>query len=349
MVSESRVTSDAALILVLAGVEDLPGGLAFEGLAVLVLGSSWGDFARMVLGCDPVVDVKSVPSISSSRTLERDAALRSAWDVMRVPLSTLRLAASISLVTTSDFFRRMLFVLAVFLKSAAVVAVRGGLGGARGGVGATRLGGSGTTRGSLSLSWSRGPSTSVVSGVKVDFLASREYMFSFAYVLDRVGYGKLVLDALADPREPLRSISGTTAILCDLDVCDVDEVRRRSLDERSRGRSPSMSSSLEDEERVLRDLVLRWRSRSLSLLLGLVRSRSGSFFRRRCESDELNISMTRGGVALGVTVSRDGLGRLLRRDHSSAARGAFDWVCGAGRSRGCAYQRSRPPSICSVG
>jgi hypothetical protein len=48
----------------------------------------------------------------------------------------------------------MLFALAVFLRSAAVVAVSGGLGGARGGVGATRLGGCGATRGSSSFSCS---------------------------------------------------------------------------------------------------------------------------------------------------------------------------------------------------
>lgn len=40
MVSESRVTSDAALLFVLTGVEDLPGGLALDGLDVLVLGGS---------------------------------------------------------------------------------------------------------------------------------------------------------------------------------------------------------------------------------------------------------------------------------------------------------------------
>lgn len=245
--------------------------------------------------------------------LERDATRGPAWDVMRVPLSTLRLAASISLVTVSEFFRRMLFALAVFLKSADVVAVSGGLGGARGGGGATRLGG-GTTCGSLSLSW---PLASVASGASVDFLrsnSSREYMFSFAYVLDKVGYGKLVLEPFTEPMEPLRSISGTTAILCDLEDCDNDEVRKRSLEGRSLGRSPSVSSSLEAEERGLRVLVLLWRS--LSLLLGLLRSRSGSFLRRRCESDELNISMAWGGSIPWCDCEPGRLGKLLRTSHS---------------------------------
>jgi hypothetical protein len=77
-----------------------------------------------------------------------------------------------------------------------------------------------------------------------------------ACVLDRVGYDKLILDEFAEPREPLRSISGTMAILCDFVDCDDDDVRMRSPDGRSRGRSPSVSSSLEVEERVLRDLEL---------------------------------------------------------------------------------------------
>jgi len=81
-------------------------------------------------------------------------------------------------------------------------------------------------------------------------------MFSFACVLDSVGYDRLLLEAFAEPSEPLRSISGTTAILCDLDDCDDDDVRMRSPDGRSRGRSSSASSSLEAEERVLRDLEL---------------------------------------------------------------------------------------------
>jgi len=69
--SESNVYSDGALVLaltgvdvltgveVLPGVDDLAGGRVFDGLAVFVLG---GDFARMVLGCEPVVEVRSVPS-----------------------------------------------------------------------------------------------------------------------------------------------------------------------------------------------------------------------------------------------------------------------------------------------
>ena len=53
-------------------------------------------FCLTVLGWLPVVDVRSVPSASSSRTLERDAVKRGSG-VMRVPLSTLRRPASISL------------------------------------------------------------------------------------------------------------------------------------------------------------------------------------------------------------------------------------------------------------
>lgn len=83
--------------------------------------------------------------------LERDAARGPARDVMRVPLSTLCLWGSISLCSSSAFFRRMLFALAVFLRSAPVVAVSGGDGGARGGVGATRLGACGAMAGSMSV------------------------------------------------------------------------------------------------------------------------------------------------------------------------------------------------------
>ena len=106
----------------------------------------------------------------------------------------------------------MLFTLAVFLKSALVVAVRGGLGGARGGGGGARLGCCG-----CSSSLSGEASTSVGSGVKADFLlslVSRAYMLSFAYVLECEGYGKLILDdVFSEPNEPRRPISGTTAIL----------------------------------------------------------------------------------------------------------------------------------------
>jgi hypothetical protein len=96
----------------------------------------------MVLGCEFVVEVRSVSSyLSLSLMLERDATRGPAWDVViRVPLSTLRLPSSISLAMVSESFRWILFALAVFLKSAAVVAVSGGLGGARGGVGAVRDG-----------------------------------------------------------------------------------------------------------------------------------------------------------------------------------------------------------------
>jgi len=121
-------------------------------------------------------------------------------------------------------------------------------------------------------------------------------MFSLLYVLEKEGYGKLVRDPFSDeavPTEPLRSISGTMAIFCDLGVDD-DAVRMRSRDECSRGASPS--SSLDAEERVLRtpddrDFDLDFRcslsfslSRSWSFDFGLLLS----FFRRR-GSDELNI------------------------------------------------------------
>jgi hypothetical protein len=59
----------------------------------------------------------------------------------------------------------MLLALAVFLRSAAVVVVSGGLGGARGGVGAMRLGGRGGARSSPSSS------ASVGCGVMVEFRA----------------------------------------------------------------------------------------------------------------------------------------------------------------------------------
>jgi hypothetical protein len=81
-------------------------------------------------------------------------------------------------------------------------------------------------------------------------------MLSLACVLDSVGYDRLVFEALAEPREPRRSISGTTAILCDLDDCDDEDVRMRSTNGRSRGRSPSGSSSFEVDERDLRVLLL---------------------------------------------------------------------------------------------
>jgi hypothetical protein len=291
--SESRVYSDGARVFFfLTGVDDLAEERALDGLEVLVLVGSLGDFARTVLGCEPVVEVRSVPSKSPSLMLEREAARGPAWEVMRVPLSTLCLWGAMSRCSSSAFFRRMLFALAVFLRSAAaVVAVSGGLGGARGGVGATRLGGCGTTRGLLSFS----SLTSVGCGVMVAFRrtgSSREYMLSFACVLDSVGYDRLMRDELAEPTEPRRCISGTTAIFCDLVDCDDDDVRMRSPDGRSRGRSPSGSSSREVEERVLRALELLWRSlsrslsrsRSLSLLLGLLES---FLLRRRDASGEL--------------------------------------------------------------
>jgi hypothetical protein len=116
-------------------------------------------------------------------------------------------------------------------------------------------------------------------------------MLSFACVLESVGYDKLEREAFAELMELRRPNSGTRFILCDLDDCDDDEVRMRSVDGRSRGRSPSASSLLEVEERVLRARVLLCRSRSLSfslsrsrsLLLGLLAS---FLLRRRCESGE---------------------------------------------------------------
>ena len=129
-------------------------------------------------------------------------------------------------------------------------------------------------------------------------------MLSFAYVLECEGYGKLMRDVLSEPNEPRRPISGTTAILCDLDACEeasVDdevEVRTRSEDGRRGSGGFSESSSLEADERVLRERLLLWRSRSrsLSLVRGRLRSRSGSFLRRRCESDEFNMIARRRGA-----------------------------------------------------
>lgn len=122
VVSESMVYSDGGLGFFLwTGVdvrvrEACCGVRALAGLAVLVRGARWGDFARTVLGCEWVVEVRSVISkAASSRTLEREAMRGPACEVMCVLQSA----------------------------SAAVVAVRGGLGGGRGGVGAVRAGGGG--------------------------------------------------------------------------------------------------------------------------------------------------------------------------------------------------------------
>jgi len=174
--SESTVNSDGALtFFFFVGVDDRILDRDVEGLAVFVRTGSLGDLARMVLGCEPVVEVRSVPSyISPCLMLDRDAALGPACEVMRVPLSTLWRPAAMSLCTSSTFLRRMLFALAVFRRSVPAVAVRGGLGGARGGVGATRLGACGVTSGCWAALSS---STSVGSGVVADFLraaSSRE-------------------------------------------------------------------------------------------------------------------------------------------------------------------------------
>jgi hypothetical protein len=117
-------------------------------------------------------------------------------------------------------------------------------------------------------------------------------------------------EEFAEPMEPRRCISGTTAIFCTLVDCDDDEVRSRSPEGRSRGRSPSAgvvveevvvsSSLLEAEERGLRALELLWRSRSRSLSRSRSRSRSRSLslllgllesflLRRRAASGELMV------------------------------------------------------------
>lgn len=180
-------------------------------------------------------------------------------------------------------------------------------------------------------------------------------MLSFAYVLDRVGYGRLTLEVLVEPMEPLRSISGTTAILWErTEWRDDDGVRTRS--------ASGCSSSLEADERVLRGRVLLWRSRSfsrslsrwrsrslslslslsrsrsLSLLLGLVRSRSESFLlRRRCESEELNMAAARGAASCSPCDGRAaelgwaGAGQLSAGEISrarlrAAAIGCWQWA-----------------------
>lgn len=61
--SESIVYSDGARVFFLTGVDVLLGCRMRAGLAVLVLiGRGGGDFARMVLGWEPAVDVISVLS-----------------------------------------------------------------------------------------------------------------------------------------------------------------------------------------------------------------------------------------------------------------------------------------------
>lgn len=153
-------------------------------------------------------------------------------------------------------------------------------------------------------------------------------MFSLACVFDSVGYDKLLLDPFGEPIDGLLSISGTTAILCDFGVFDVDDDDvRRSFEGLSWRRS--RSSSLEVEELVLRDDLddlllcrsfLLSRSSSLSLLFGLVRSRSGSLLRRR-GSEELSISACRGGDV-----------RWCHCDGISSAAG-FSCVCASHKDR----------------
>ena len=83
-------------------------------------------------------------------------------------------------------------------------------------------------------------------------------MLSLLNVLSTEGYGKLVLELFALPNSLLLIISGTTAIL---ELWDDDGVRlMRSLEERSRIRSCSESSSFDADERLLWDLVLLRRS-----------------------------------------------------------------------------------------
>jgi hypothetical protein len=88
----------------------------------------------------------------------------------------------------------------------------------------------------------------------------------------------------------------------------------------------------------------------LSLLLGLLRSRSGSFsfLRRRCECVSEEFCMLVGEVG-GAAARCDcpGLRRLnpAGRGHPSAAMGSFDWASKAGTSRKCAYQRHSSPSM----
>lgn len=172
-VSESRVISDEPLglifvlyVLELEFLEVRPP----EGLEVFVrMGTApgdlaRGDFARTVLGWEPVVEVRSVIE-SCSLMLERDAVWRPVGVETRVELSTLRRPASISRCRASEVLRELL-VLAVFRRSAVVV-VRGGLGGARGGGGGARVGG-----GISFLFSSCEPSMSVRSGVMTAFLRS---------------------------------------------------------------------------------------------------------------------------------------------------------------------------------
>ena len=109
---------------------------------------------------------------SCSLTLERDAVCRWPEGVeTRVELSTLLRPDSISRCSASEALR-VLLVFAVFLRSAAVVVVRGGLGGARGGGGGARVGVGGTAGDASFFFSSCEPSTSVRSGVMVAFLLS---------------------------------------------------------------------------------------------------------------------------------------------------------------------------------
>lgn len=153
-------------------------------------------------------------------------------------------------------------------------------------------------------------------------------MFSLACVLDSVGYDRLdrepFLDSNEPTREALRSISGTIPFLGVFGVCDVVDVvrlRMRSFDVRSLGRSPSRSpAEIVDPPAVLRvdfdDLPLLclsfFSSRSLSLLLVLLRSRSGVL--RRRPSEGLNISAARNGETRWCYCDQADAARRLRRE-----------------------------------
>lgn len=162
-------------------------------------------------------------------------------------------------------------------------------------------------------------------------------------------------DVFSEPSEPRRPISGTTAMACVL-----DSVESRS---ECRGR-PSVLSSRDADERVLRDLLLLWlrRSRSLSLSLslsdlgrGLLRSRSGSFLlRRRCESDEFNMLEETGWLCWCTVkcgpASWTGSGLLLRARWQARLWPLRIGPCRlrACTLRGCAYQDGSSPCICGI-
>jgi hypothetical protein len=184
-------------------------------------------------------------------------------------------------------------------------------------------------------------------------------MLSFACVLESVGYDRLDLEAFTELMELLLASSGTRFILCDLDDRDDDDVRMRSVDGRSRGRSPSASSLLEAEERVLRALELLCRSLSLSLSFSRSRSRSlvlglleSFLLRRRCESGEFMAGYGQYSSVLGRFGLQAGSpwdpvcvwANVTQRGNRLLQLG----VCGGLVARR-AYQRREPPSIRALG